>query len=116
MATHPDAVRAYELTGVRRYLELCDPGHPAYYPGYAEAVCGPIARGETPAAAVTRGPDRSELLARVRDCPDRGPVLPHTLQAEGCRCGELTACAAGRGRTPGRVTLRDCLECRAGAM
>ena len=59
------------------------------------------------------------LLAEVRDCPHRGPVLPLSQQpyaAEGCaRCGELSACAAGKGNTPGRVTLEDCVRCRYGA-
>jgi hypothetical protein len=50
-------------------------------------------------------------LALVASCPDRGSVLPHTLQLE-CGCGgELTECRAGRGKVAGRVTLRDCLVC-----
>lgn len=67
-------------------------------------------------------PSRPSVDPAVRDrvvaCPDRGPVLPISLQSE-CGCGggpELTECRAGRGRRdrPGRVTLRECLACRAG--
>jgi hypothetical protein len=49
-------------------------------------------------------------LAKVAACLRRGPVLPHSLQAE-CGCAELTECREGRGVHPGRVTLRDCLAC-----
>jgi hypothetical protein len=49
-------------------------------------------------------------LARVRECPHRGGVLPVSRQAE-CGCGELTECRAGKGRTPGAVTLDECLGC-----
>lgn len=54
---------------------------------------------------------------RVRDaviaCPDRGSVLPVSEQDDcGCRGRELTECRAGLGAKPGRVTLRDCLDCR----
>jgi hypothetical protein len=49
-------------------------------------------------------------LALVAACPDRGSVLPHTLQPA-CGCAELTECRRGKGMFPGRVTLRDCLEC-----
>jgi hypothetical protein len=59
---------------------------------------------------------KSALLARVSACEYRGPVLPHSLQPEGCGCGELTECRAGKGKVPGRVTLRDCLACAAAAM
>jgi hypothetical protein len=58
---------------------------------------------------------QDRALGRVRDCPDRGPVLPLSQQPVGC-CGggaELTECRAGKGATPGRVTLRDCLACTA---
>ena len=47
----------------------------------------------------------------VKACPDRGPVLPLSQQPE-CGCAELTECRAGRGARPGRVTLRECLDCR----
>jgi hypothetical protein len=56
---------------------------------------------------------RDRALGRVRDCPDRGPVLPLSLQPAGC-CGpgpEVSACGAGKGAVPGRVTLADCLAC-----
>jgi glycosyltransferase involved in cell wall biosynthesis len=56
-------------------------------------------------------PRPSNGLDKVVACPDRGPVLPHSLQPEGCRCGELSECRAGRGKISGRVTLKDCLAC-----
>ena len=60
---------------------------------------------------------RGELASAVRDavnaCTDRGPVLPISLQDDcGCRGKEVSECRAGKGKVPGRVTLRDCLECR----
>ncbi len=54
-------------------------------------------------------------LRLVAACPEQGGVLPHRLQAEGCGCGELSACRAGKGRAPGRVSLADCLACVAAA-
>ena len=51
-----------------------------------------------------------ESLSAIAACADRGSVLPHSLQPE-CGCAELTECRNGRGRIPGRVTLRDCLAC-----
>ena len=49
----------------------------------------------------------------VHACPDRGPVLPVSEQDDcGCRGREVSLCRAGRGAKPGRVTLRDCLDCR----
>lgn len=63
----------------------------------------------TLAAPAPVRPDRA-TLARVAGCPERGPVLPIGQQPE-CGCAELTACRAGRGAHPGRVTLRDCLAC-----
>ena len=49
----------------------------------------------------------------VNDCPWRGSVLPISLQDDcGCLGKELTECRAGRGAIAGRVTLRDCLDCR----
>ena len=61
---------------------------------------------------------RTALDPRVRDaviaCPDRGSVLPISEQEDcGCRGRELTACRAGRGVAPGKVTLRNCLDCQA---
>jgi hypothetical protein len=51
----------------------------------------------------------------VNACPSRGPVLPISLQDDcGCRGKELSECREGRGAIPGRVTLRDCLNCRGG--
>ncbi len=50
------------------------------------------------------------VLANVAACPQRGRILPHTLQPE-CGCAELTECLAGRGHHPGRVTVRDCVAC-----
>jgi hypothetical protein len=56
------------------------------------------------------------VLAAVRDCPDRGPVLPLSAQPyaeEGCQtCGELQECRAGRGARPGAVTTEECVRCR----
>ena len=62
------------------------------------------------AATGGRPPSLDALLAAVSACGHRGRTLPHTTQAE-CGCGELTECRADRGRSPGRVTLRDCLAC-----
>jgi hypothetical protein len=67
-------------------------------------------------------PDPPQVDPMVRDrvihCPDRGPegglVL---LDEERSCCGggaERTACAAGEGARPGRVTLRECLACKGG--
>lgn len=57
-------------------------------------------------------PSRAELLSRVRECPSRGGVLPISMQPEGCqKCGEKSECRSGRGEIPGRVSLRECLEC-----
>lgn len=57
------------------------------------------------------------VLAAVAACPDRGSVLPAALQPEGCSgCAELTECRAGRGATPGRVTLEECVACRFAAL
>jgi hypothetical protein len=50
------------------------------------------------------------VLAAVRGCPDRGPVLPHHRQPE-CGCAELTECRASRGAS-GAVTLEECVRCR----
>jgi glycosyltransferase involved in cell wall biosynthesis len=63
-------------------------------------------------------PPVTAIAPAVRDavlaCEHRGPVLPISLQPEGCRrCGEVSECARGLGKIPGRVTLRDCLECKA---
>jgi hypothetical protein len=53
-----------------------------------------------------------EVLAAVAACPSRGAVLPHRLQPEGCGCGELSACASGRGKRPEGASLEDCVRCR----
>jgi hypothetical protein len=63
------------------------------------------------------GRPRPTIDPAVRDavnaCPDRGPVLPISLQDDcGCRGKELSECRAGQGAIPGRVTLRDCLTCK----
>jgi hypothetical protein len=56
---------------------------------------------------------RSEKLARVRECQDRGSEA--SGGSEGCGgCGggpELTICERGKGKVPGKVTLRECLAC-----
>ena len=69
-------------------------------------------------AAHALGSFRPALDPRVRDavnaCPDRGSVLPISRQDDcGCRGRELTECRAGRGTHPGKVTLADCLACKA---
>lgn len=51
---------------------------------------------------------RDAILA----CPDRGSVLPVSRQAEGCGCGELSECRAGKGKRPGAVTLAECIACK----
>lgn len=52
------------------------------------------------------------VLDAVRSCPERGAVLPHTLQPE-CVCAELTECRARLGPGPdGAVRLEDCVRCR----
>jgi hypothetical protein len=61
---------------------------------------------------------RPAVDAAVRDrviaCPDRGPVLPISMQAScGCRGREVSECRRGLGTVPGRVTLRECLACKA---
>jgi len=67
----------------------------------------------TPAAAAPASTsDLAVILAAVNACPDRGGALPVALQPE-CGCAELTECRAGLGSRPGRVTLADCLACRA---
>lgn len=60
------------------------------------------------------GPDPA-TLDRVASCPLRGTTLPISLQPDcDCRGKELTECRLGKGRVPGRVTLRDCLACVGG--
>jgi hypothetical protein len=62
---------------------------------------------------VTRATNESyeAVLAAVARCPDRGDVLPVSLQPE-CGCAELTRCRAGLGAVPGSVTTADCVRCR----
>src|SRR4051812_3325619 len=46
------------------------------------------------------------LRDAVNACPDRGPVLPISLQDDcGCRGRERSECRAGKGEVAGRVTL-----------
>ena len=62
----------------------------------------------------TTAAEMSRLLVAVRTCPDRGSVLPHSVQPE-CGCAELTACRAGLGRAgagAGAVSLEECVRCR----
>jgi hypothetical protein len=54
-----------------------------------------------------------DRLALVSACPDRGRVLPVSMQPPGCPRCELSECLAGKGKTAGRVSLRECLECLA---
>lgn len=79
----------------------------ADYAGYLAAAPDPATADAVAAVAARNG-----LLARVAACPDRGSVLPVSLQAE-CGCGELSECRAGRGSVSGRVTLQNCMDCRA---
>ncbi|WP_435005149.1 glycosyltransferase [Tundrisphaera lichenicola] len=62
------------------------------------------------------GSNPAAKLARVAACPDRGGVLPLSMQDDcGCAGRELSECRAGRGAIPGRVTLRECIACPRGA-
>ena len=68
-------------------------------------------------AGRTEVASRATLDPRLRDavngCPNRGLVLPISEQDDcGCQGRELTECRAGRGRSPGKVTLAECLSCR----
>jgi hypothetical protein len=60
---------------------------------------------------------RAEILAAwpfIQVCPDRGPVLPVSRQADcGCQGKELTLCRAGKGppHRPDAVTLDECTAC-----
>jgi hypothetical protein len=63
-------------------------------------------------AAQPRAPIDPAVRDAVNACPHRGPVLPVSMQPEGCGCGELSECRAGKGKVAGRVSLRDCLACK----
>lgn len=56
---------------------------------------------------------------RVNACEHRGPeggLIPTEDEADCCGGGpELTRCDLGKGARSGRVTLRECLSCRARA-
>ncbi|WP_435010385.1 hypothetical protein P12x_001648 [Tundrisphaera lichenicola] len=55
----------------------------------------------------------SALRDAVNQCPERGPILPISLQDDcGCQGRERSECRAGKGTSPGRVTLRECLDCQ----
>jgi hypothetical protein len=111
--------------------------HHAACPGHAGVSCtaSPCPGARDPglcqhlaslAAWRSLGPDeqaarlsipRATIDPAIRDavnaCPDRGSVLPLSMQEDcGCRGRELSACRAGKGEAPGRVTLRDCLACK----
>lgn len=82
-------------------------------PGYEEIAASPH---EKYFPANPPGLDPA-VRDRVLSCPHRGKegglVL---LEEEQSCCGggeERTACSAGKGARPGRVTLRECLECAA---
>ncbi len=51
-----------------------------------------------------------KALGLVSACPARGSVLPLKFQPE-CGCAELSECRRDKGKSPGRVTLRECLAC-----
>lgn len=71
--------------------------------------------GEEAQIAKLASPTDAKILAAVRECPDRGSTLPPAEQMD-CGCAELTYCAANKGAVPGRVTLRDCMDCRTVAL
>lgn len=79
--------------------------------------CEAISRGDShqiyQAASQSEG-QKAESLEAVKNCPSRGPTLPHTLQPD-CGCAELSECRAGKGTVPGRVTLQNCIECQGAA-
>lgn len=65
------------------------------------------------ARQVVVGAIHQTVLPLVMRCPSRGGVLPLSQQPDcGCTGKELSACAAGKGDIPGRVTLSDCITCR----
>ena len=87
---------------------------PDYY-GYLVAMPDPGWRPPTDPTEL--GPEPvPNLRDAVLACPDRGDVLPVSLQPECGGGGELSECRAGKGTVPGRVTLRDCLNCRSEAL
>jgi hypothetical protein len=64
-------------------------------------------------ASISSSSTTQELLSLVSTCPDRGGVLPLSMQDDcGCKGKELSACNLGKGAISGRVTLADCLACR----
>lgn len=69
----------------------------------------PIHQDATLRVDITKAPGIS--LRPIVECPDRGSVLPVSQQPE-CGCAELTACSAGKGKTPGAVTLAECIACK----
>jgi len=90
-----------------------DPAICAYLMALAAWRAVPSGQQEAPDPAVRPAIDPA-IRDAVNACPDRGPVLPLSEQDDcGCRGRELTGCRAGKGARPGRVTLRDCLDCRA---
>src|SRR6185437_2924334 len=100
--TDPNAIRAAELTGHRRFLELLDPDHPDYDPRYAPVVAAIAGVPESPPPV----PSRSDL-AQVSACPHR--------RKPDCGCGGWL-CSLGKGdrragESRGVVTVYDCLTC-----
>jgi hypothetical protein len=93
----------YPLATCEGSFETC-PGKD--YPSY----CVPRQRGagdHSPRPTVDPA-----VRDRVNACPDRGGVLPLSMQDDcGCQGKELSECRAGKGKIPGRVTLRECLAC-----
>lgn len=89
MPPHPDAVKAAQLTGHRRYLELCDPDHPDYDAAYLPAVRR-IARGPSLWARL-----RSFLAALWRHVRAGRPRTPFDVLS-----ARLVACVACDRLTP----------------
>lgn len=81
---------------------------------WTDLICSVAAPAPIPEARATRPSLGAAIRDRVVNCPDRGPVLPISMQDDcGCKGKELSECRSGKGKNPGRVTLRDCLACQA---
>lgn len=103
MPAHPDAIKAAKITGHRRYMDLCDPDHPAWNPAYIPIVEA-IAAGRAPTATIPTRAEPSKLgyLKDVTSCPAR--------YREPCGCAWPFRCVL---RFGGSVSLEDCQRCLA---